>query len=157
MTSFDAATVQIDAVLAEQLDIELIGEAGALRVFGENSLDMGEGDFRGNLIDGAEPGQRFLDSVLLTEGKRQAKVLDSMAAWAQRDQPTKGLDAKAVVVVPHLVAFDGVRGPYAVAYLAPPPGGHEGHLLQSPPGRGGDVGTDVLIPAAAGDELYAQR
>lgn len=155
MPPFDAATIQVDAVLAQQFDVELVAVDGSGGVFGESRLDVGEGDVRSNLVDLAEPGHRFLKPVAAPLREREADVLDAVTTRTQGDQADQLLDPQAVVVSPDLMALNRVRRPCAIADLAAVLGGEECSSLQRKPGGRADVGADVAIPATTWHEFDA--
>lgn len=144
---FDAVFVQFDAVLAGQYsDVELPLETGADLVDLEDSLDVGQGLLRGDVVDGGEPGEGTLGMAGL-DG--QPHVFDLVTSRAKTNQAIQVLDLAVVVIAPDLVSLHEVAISSAATDFADIPSIPEGRLLQPFPGCRADIRADVAVPAGA--------
>lgn len=89
-TLFEAAFVQFDSVVAGQnSDVELPWEAGANLVDHEDSLNVGQGLRRRDVVDSGKPGKGALSVPGLN---RQPHVLDLVAPRTKAKQTIKALN-----------------------------------------------------------------
>ncbi|EMX0692051.1 hypothetical protein AAF189_005795 [Pseudomonas aeruginosa] len=114
----------------------------------EGALDQLQGLIRGYGIYMAQPLDRFVGLVTLNG---EADMLHLVAPWAERYQSIQALDEAMVIVVPDLVALDGVMRPSAQADLAAVVGSLKAVAFQLIPGGIADVRSDIAVPAGSRD------
>ena len=82
-----------------------------------------------------------------------AEVFDLVAGWTEGDHPLEALHELPLVVVPALVAFDGVLWPAPAAHFAAIAGCAVRGFADHVPVSLADFAADVGVPAGRGHEL----
>ena len=119
----------------------------------EDDFGVGLGVAGRPAVDFGEMGQ---GGGLPSPFRRQAEMLDFVACGAEGDEPDEALDVSGVVVVPDLVAFDGVASASAAADLAAVPRRRGGRAAEPLPDGRGDVAAHVRPPAGRGHQFHRE-